>query len=243
MSPATAKKKSILLLEDDPNLGFILQEHLQMNGFEVTLHTNGEEGSKAVARRSFTLCLVDVMMPKKDGMTFVREFRQKDQTTPVIFLTARSLKEDRIEGFRVGADDYVTKPFSMEELLLRISAVLKRTDRSTAEVPTKAKRSSRLSIGRYVLDPVVQSLTHGKKVQTLTAKEAVVLEMLAGRLNEVVERDTLLENAWGDTSYHAGRSLDVFVSKMRKYFAAGSGIEILNVRGEGYKLVVKKNSR
>ena len=229
-------RRNILLLEDDRNLGFVLKEHLESNGFGVVLQTNGVDGMWETRRAHYDLCLVDVMMPKKDGFAFVRELRTKDQQTPVIFLTAKSMKEDRIEGLRVGADDYLTKPFSMEELLLRIQAVLRRT------VPGRPehKDAKPVSFGPFTLDPVSQSLRRGLISKKLTSKESQVLEMLASNPNSVVERDTMLENVWGDASYHTGRSLDVFISRLRKLFPPSSGVEILNVHGTGYRLVVGK---
>lgn len=228
--------RAILLLEDDPNLGFVLKEHLESHGFGVDLRTNGVEGSAAVAKRRFDLCLIDVMMPKKDGFAFVRELRAKDQRTPVIFLTAKSMKEDRIEGLRAGADDYLTKPFSMEELLLRIQAVLRRT--SGADPTSEA--TQKISFGSYEVHLSTQQLIHGSTKKKLTSKESQVLGLLAASANAVVSRDQILSSVWGDTGYHTGRSLDVFISRLRKLFPPKSGVEILNVHGEGYRLVVRE---
>lgn len=225
-------KQQILLLEDDPNLGFVLQEHLESNGFGVTLKPNGEEGLAVTRQRRFDLCLVDVMMPKKDGFTFVREFRSKDVKTPVIFLTAKSLKEDRIEGFKIGGDDYLTKPFSVEELLLRIKAVLKRTSKPDL----KPVSGSPLKIGKFRFDAAGQSLRSGSAQRSLTAKESELLELLCVHKNTLVLRDDILRTIWGNDTYFNGRSLDVFVSKLRKYLASDSSLEIKNVRGKGYKL-------
>lgn len=223
--------KKILLLEDDPNLGFVLQEQLESSGFRVTLRTNGEEGLAAAKKGSFDLCLVDVMMPKKDGFTFAREFRAKDATTPLIFLTAKSLKEDRIEGFKVGGDDYVTKPFSMEELLLRIKAVLKRSSR-----PEQTTKSRKIRLGKYIFDEGSQTLISKSGRQTLTAKEAQVLSLLCINLNAIVLRNDILKSIWSDDSYYNSRSLDVFISKLRKYLADDPSLKIMSVHGKGYKL-------
>lgn len=231
-----ASRRLILLLEDDPNLGFVLKEHLESHGFEVALRTNGVDGIWEMKRTHFDLCLVDVMMPKKDGFAFVRELRTKDTRTPVIFLTAKSMKEDRIEGLRVGADDYLTKPFSMEELLLRIQAVLRRT----APTAIEKMEVGPISFGPYELDPASQSLKCGTKKKKLTSKEAQVLTMLASGINSVVERELILQEVWKDSSYHTGRSLDVFVSRLRKLFPPSSGVEILNVHGTGYRMIVGK---
>ncbi len=223
--------KKILLLEDDPNLGFVLQEQLESSGFRVTLKMNGEEGLIASQKGSFDLCLVDVMMPKKDGFTFAREFRAKDTATPIIFLTAKSLKEDRIEGFKVGGDDYITKPFSMEELLLRIRAVLKRSARSE-EAPTTEK----FKLGKYTLDEGSQTLSSRSGKHALTAKEAQVLSVLCLNLNALVLRNDILKTIWSDDSYYNSRSLDVFISKLRKYLAEDPSLKIMSVHGKGYKL-------
>ena len=223
-------KQKILLLEDDPNLGFVLQEHLESNGFTVTLITNGEDGLEESGRKRFDLCLVDVMMPRKDGFMFTREFRQKDPDTPIIFLTAKSLKEDRVQGFKVGGDDYVTKPFSMEELLLRIGAVLKRSRKSG--LPGGSS-----TIGKYEFDSDKQVLAKGSKKQKLTAKESQLLQILSVHRNAVVQRSEILKSVWGDDSYFNGRSLDVFVSKLRKHLAGDSDLEIKSIHGKGFKLI------
>jgi DNA-binding response OmpR family regulator len=228
-------KRNILLLEDDANLGFVLQEHLESNGFGVTLRTNGEEGLAETGKKRFDLCLVDVMMPRKDGFTFTKEFRQKDKETPVIFLTAKALKEDRIQGFMIGGDDYVTKPFSMEELLLRIRAVLLRT---TGQ-PGKEGEKTEIKLGRSLFDSTWQTLTVKSAKRTLTATESQLLQLLCDRKNSVVDRSEILKSVWGDDSYFNGRSLDVFISKLRKYLAPDKSVEIKNVHGKGYKLVVQ----
>lgn len=231
------KKKKILLLEDDANLGFILSEHLEMSGFTVHLSTNGVDGLTAYKRQNPSLCLVDVMMPKKDGFTFVREVRQSDQQTPIIFLTAKSLKEDRIEGLRIGADDYITKPFSMEELLLRIHAVLKRTNGNEQ----KENSQTQFTIGAFVFDASKSLLLlNGTKKYSLTAKESDLLRALAMKLNTIVERDAILQSVWGEDSYYNARSMDVYVSKLRKYFRSDPSISIVNVHGKGYKLLVDR---
>jgi DNA-binding response OmpR family regulator len=227
-------KLKILLLEDDPNLGFVLQEHLEANGFAVTLKTNGVEGLAATRETSFALCLVDVMMPKKDGFTFARELRTRDQRTPLVFLTAKSLKEDRVEGFKVGGDDYITKPFSMEELLLRIRAVLRRTSAGTEISEPRVP----LTVGKFRFDPGRQTLESARSKSSLTATEAQLLELLVRRRNEVVPRSEILKEIWGDDSYFNGRSLDVFVSRLRKLLARDASLRIINVRGKGYRLSI-----
>jgi DNA-binding response OmpR family regulator len=229
-----AAKKQILLLEDDPNLGFVLQEHLEAHGFGVQLRTNGEEGLTALKQARFALMLVDIMMPRKDGFTFAREVRKSDTKTPIIFLTAKSLKEDRIEGFRIGADDYVTKPFSSEELLLRVNAVLKRTEREPENIP----RSSR-SLGSFTFDSPRQLLVRGKKQVKLTSRESELLLLLSSRPNATVDRSEILQTVWSEDTYFNSRSLDVFISKLRKLLAADKSVEIKNVHGKGYKLICR----
>ena len=227
-------KQKILLLEDDANLGFVLREHLESNGFLVSLQPDGERGLEEIARSRFDVCLVDVMMPKKDGFTFARELRSRDAETPIIFLTAKAMKEDRVEGFTSGGDDYVTKPFSMEELLLRIKAVLKRT----SPPATKTGKRSPVALGGFAFDSERQTLSGRGRKQKLTAKEAQLLLYLVDRRNEVVERSEILKAVWGEDTYFNGRSLDVFVSRLRKYLATDKSVEIKNVHSRGYKLLV-----
>jgi DNA-binding response OmpR family regulator len=230
-----AVHRRILLLEDDPNLGFVLQEHLESRGFQVTRKQNGEEGLTAVRQRRFDLCLVDVMMPKKDGFTFMREFRARDSNTPVIFLTAKSLKEDRIEGFKLGGDDYITKPFSIEELLLRIQAVLKRTSKADSDPVAPGP----IKIGKFNFDAQKQILRSGGTQKALTTKEAEILSLLCTHRDNVVLRDDILARVWGNDSYFNGRSLDVFISKLRKHLISDRTLEIRNVHGKGYKLTTR----
>lgn len=224
----------ILLLEDDTNLGFVIREHLEAHGFAVTLRTNGVEGMEETKKARFDLLLVDVMMPKKDGFTFTREFRARDAATPIIFLTAKALKEDRVEGFRIGGDDYVTKPFSIDELLLRIKAVLRRTKGGLQ----KDDAGGTFTLGKLTFDATRQVVGAGKKEQNLTSREAQLLKLLASRPNQVVERSEILKSVWGDDNIFNGRSLDVFVSRLRKYLAADPSLEIKSVHGKGYRLVV-----
>ena len=227
-------KHTVLLLEDDPNLGIILQEHLELNGFAVKLCVNGEEGHAAYGKGKFDLCLVDVMMPRKDGFSFARDVRAIDRETPIIFLTARAMKEDRIEGLKIGADDYLTKPFSMEELLLRIRAVLRRTGgKESAAVPPVE-----FSLGAYTFDPVKRTLRRGRTRTKLTARESDLLRLLCLRMNATLDRNAALRELWGDDSYFNSRSMDVFVSRLRKHLSGDPAVEILSVPGKGLKLVV-----
>jgi len=227
------QRHKILLIEDDPNLGFILHENLELQGFAVKLCTDGEQSLAAYHREQFDLCLVDVMLPKKDGFTLAREIRKTNQGIPIIFLTAKSLKDDRIEGFKIGGDDYMTKPFSMEELVLRIQAVLKRSK------PVENKTKSVFTIGKYSFDYEQQSLAIGNKRQKLTSKESELLKLLCLHRNDTLERELALKMVWGEDSYFNGRSMDVFISKLRKYLQEDQTVEIMNVHGRGFKLVVR----
>ncbi|UCE24468.1 MAG: response regulator transcription factor [Candidatus Zixiibacteriota bacterium] len=226
-------KLKILLLEDDPNLGLIVQEHLTLNGYDVTLCGDGQSGTEAYRTGPFDLCLVDVMMPKKDGFTFVRELRRVDEQTPVIFLTAKELKEDRITGFKIGCDDYITKPFSVEELLLRIRAVLRRTKPSSVE-----SDETRFQIGDYTFDSRCRVLKYGKTERTLTARESELLHLLCRYLDRTLPRDQALREIWGDEGYFAGRSMDVFITKLRKHLQDDDRISILSVHGKGFRLTI-----
>jgi len=229
-----ADRDRVLLLEDDPNLGIILQEHLEMNGFQVVLCVNGDDGMAAYTGDKFDLCLVDVMMPRMDGFTFARRVRKRDTETPIIFLTAKSLKEDRIEGFKIGCDDYLTKPFSMEELLLRMQAVLRRSKGGVREEDMPSK----FEIGSYAFDSDKQMLAIGGKRQRLTPKESDLLRLLCINMNRTLERSTALRRVWNDESYFSGRSMDVFISKLRKYLKDDPRVEIMSVHGKGFRLIV-----
>lgn len=227
-------KRIVLLLEDDPNLGLILQEHLELNGFGVQLCVNGQDGQAAYRKRKFDLCLVDVMMPRKDGFSFARDVRAVDRETPIIFLTAKAMKEDRIEGLKIGADDYLTKPFSMEELLLRIRAVLRRSGKQEEEKGSPPE----FSLGKFTFDPTKRTLRRGRSSRKLTARESDLLRLLCLHRNGTLDRNGALRELWGDDTYFNSRSMDVFISRLRKYLAGDPGVEILSVSGKGLKLVV-----
>lgn len=229
--------RTILLLEDDTNLGFILQEHLELQGYTVTLCKNGEAGLNAYRAARYDLCLADIMMPAMDGFTFAREVRQIDEHTPIIFLTAKSLKEDRIEGFKIGCDDYITKPFSMEELMLRIQAVLRRTTESPEPEPV------RFTIGTYAFDHERRVLEHGGEQQKLTTREADLLRLLCMHRNQTLEREKALRLIWGNDSFFNGRSMDVFISRLRKYLHDDPRVTIMNVHGRGFKLVIGEDEK
>ncbi len=226
--------RKVLLLEDDPNLGMILEEHLQMNDFVVQLCTDGKSGLEAFAESEFDLCLVDVMMPQMDGFTFARQIRQGGSTVPIIFLTARAMKEDRIEGFKSGCDDYLTKPFSMEELLLRIEAVLRRT------VPQKLLKDlpTDFDIASYSFDYNRQLLKGPDKEIKLTPRESDLLRLLCIHLNDTLDRSYALKQIWGDENYFSGRSMDVFISRLRKYLKDDQRIQIMGIHGKGFRLIV-----
>lgn len=229
----------ILLLEDDPNLGFILKEHLELQGYVVDLHTNGVDGMTRFRQGGHALCLVDVMMPKKDGFSFARDLRAIDANIPLIFLTARSLKEDRVEGFRIGADDYITKPFSMEELMLRIRAVLKRVHGPVARPAAAGPHT----IGSFTFDATTRILRQGSTTAELSTREAELLALFCAAEQGVLARGVALRELWGEDSFFAGRSMDVFISRLRKHFAADPAVQIVNVHGKGFRLVVSPAER
>ena len=222
----------VLLVEDDKNLGLIIQEHLQMNGFEVKLCIDGVDGWEAFQSDRFDICLLDVMMPRKDGFTLAAEIRGVDAQVPLVFLTAKSLKEDKITGFRVGCDDYITKPFSLEELLMRIAAVLRRTQSGPSE------KTTIFQIGSYSFDSSKRTLTNSHNEHKLTSREAELLRLLCLKQNALLTRTEALKQIWGDENYFAGRSMDVFVSKLRKYLSDDNRLEIANVHGKGFQLNV-----
>lgn len=227
---ATAK---LLVVEDDPNLGNLLADYLRAKGFEVDLRTDGVQGAKAHASGRYDLLILDVMMPLKDGFTLAREVRARDAEVPIIFLTARSMKQDAIEGFRAGADDYVTKPFGMEELLLRIEAVLRRA----RGVQPKQEEQTTFSFGACVFDARKQVLRTPSGERRLTTKESELLRLLCANQNDVLDRSEALERIWGNDSYFNGRSMDVYIAKLRKYLREDPSVEIINIHGKGFRLV------
>lgn len=227
----------ILLLEDDLNLGLIVEESLVKAGFTICLVRDGKAGLDALKNATFDLCLVDVMMPVMDGFTFARQMRTRTPDIPLIFLTARSLIKDKTEGFKIGCDDYLTKPFSMEELLLRIDAVLRRSGQAVAS----AELSAKLKFGSYGYDTKARTLQYNDETRKLTDKEADLLELLYRNRNQTLERSSALLSIWGDDSYHCGRSMDVFVSRLRKYLAADARVEIRTVHGQGLKFLIPED--
>ena len=226
------EKLKILLCEDDENLGMLLREYLQAKGYQAVLCQDGEVGYREFAKGKFDIAVLDVMMPKKDGFTLAQEIRQANTEIPIIFLTARALKDDILEGFKIGADDYITKPFSMEELVLRIEAILRRVHGK------KAKDATVFRIGRFVFDAQKQLLTIGEKQTTLTTKENELLALLCAHSNEILQRDFALKTIWIDDNYFNARSMDVYITKLRKHLKDDDQIEIINIHGKGYKLIV-----
>lgn len=222
----------ILLCEDDENLGMLLREFLQAKGYYATLCPDGEAGYKEFTKNKYDLCVLDVMMPKKDGFTLAKEIQQITSEVPIIFLTAKALKEDIVEGFKLGADDYITKPFSMEELVFRIEAILRRVRGK------KSKESTTYQIGRFTFDTQKQLLTIGDQQTKLTTKENELLALLCAHRNEILQRDFALKTIWIDDNYFNARSMDVYITKLRKHLRADDQIEIINIHGKGYKLIV-----
>ena len=225
-------QKKILLCEDDENLGMLLSEYLQAKNYDATLCKDGEEGYREFLKNKFDICVLDLMMPRKDGFTLCGDIKQVNPDMPVIFLTAKALKEDVIDGFKLGADDYITKPFSMEELTYRIDAILHRV---------KGKQRNEeviVSIGRFTFDRNKQILAIDGEKRKLTTKESELLSILYEHANDVLPRELALNKIWEDDNRVYARSMDVYITKLRKYLKADEEVEILNVHGEGYKLVI-----
>lgn len=225
-------KLNILLAEDDKNLGTVLKAYLDAKNYQCTLCVNGKEALEAYKENEFDFLILDVMMPIMDGFTLAREIREKDKITPILFLTAKSLQEDVMEGFNVGADDYLSKPFHMDELLARIEAILRR-----AQAKKTAKSADFYVIGKYSFDVTRHILSSDGQDHKLTSKEAALLEMLCANKNETLDRSEALKKIWLDDSYFNARSMDVYVTKLRKYLKGDPSIEILNVHGVGFKLI------
>ena len=226
------KNKKILLAEDDNNLGSLLRNYLIAKKYDSTLCINGKEAFETFRKNEFNICIIDIMMPEMDGLTLAKEIRKIDQNVPVIFLTAKNQKEDIIEGFVTGADDYITKPFSMEELLYRIEAILRRVTE-----PVVLRKEERYSIGEYSFDTLKQLLTFNDHTIKLTTKESELLELLCRHKNEILERNFALKAIWIDDNYFNARSMDVYITKLRKYLKKDPSVKILNVHGKGYKLL------
>ena len=226
-------KYRILLAEDDPNLGTILCEYLGVKGYATELFQNGDAALLAFEHAEYDLCILDVMMPRKDGFAVAQEIRKQNTEIPILFLTARNLLADKMQGFGLGGDDYLTKPFSMEELLLRIKALLRRRQGSAA-----AQAVSQFQLGKFSFDYVTRQLQWDDGAKRLTSREAELLRLLCLNMNQVLKRQDALLSIWGDDSYFNARSMDVFITKLRKYLKADPALEIMNVHGMGYKLIV-----
>ena len=226
---------NILLCEDDESLGMLLREYLEAKGYNTTLCQDGEEGLNAYLSGKFDLCILDVMMPRMDGFTLASKIRELNYDMPFMFLTAKNLKDDVRAGFELGADDYITKPFSMEEVVLRIEAILRRVRGK------KNKDMTLRQIGNFTFDTQKQILTMDGIQEKLTTKEAELLTLLSNRPNELLQRDYALKTIWIDDNYFNARSMDVYITKLRKHLKADPNVEIINVHGKGYKLVTSSN--
>jgi two-component system, OmpR family, response regulator len=228
--------KKILLVEDDPNFGSILRDYLNMNDFEVVLAKNGMEGFEKFKKDTYDLCILDVMMPYKDGFTLAKEIRDKNKEVPIIFLTAKTMKEDVLKGYKVGADDYLNKPFDSEVLLMKIKAIIQRKSSETKSDVAKFE----FKIGNFELNTKLRFLIYkGGDPIKLSPKENELLKMLALYENDLMPRELALTKIWRDDNYFTSRSMDVYIAKLRKYLKPDENVEILNIHGEGFRLVVK----
>jgi DNA-binding response OmpR family regulator len=225
-------KAKVLIAEDDQNLGHLLKEYMTVKGYDTDLFANGEIALKGFKNNKYDICLLDVMMPVKDGFTLAQDIRVIDTEVPIIFLTAKAMKEDVVEGFKIGADDYITKPFSMEELLFRIEAVLRRTKGAINQDQTT------FPLGKYLFESNKQTLQIGNKSVKLTTKEADLLLLLCQHTNGVLDRNYALKKIWLDDTYFNARSMDVYITKLRKHLKDDESIEIINVHGKGFKLLI-----
>lgn len=226
-------KPHLLYVEDDESLSFVTQDNLELQGYDISHYTSGKAAITAFKEHSFDLCILDVMLPDVDGFTIAREIRKYDQQTPILFLTAKSLKEDRLQGLRLGGDDYITKPFSIEELILKVEIFLRRRQVTSGESPSK------VVIGEFELDYPNLSLHHESSTRQLTQKEADLLKHLAEHPDQVLKRSDILEKIWGEDDYFLGRSLDVFISRLRKYLRQDDSLKIENIHGVGFRLRTK----
>ena len=227
------EQTKILLAEDDENLGSLLREYLQAKSYVAHWLSDGEKAYKSFEKNRYDICILDIMLPNKDGITLAREIRMIDPEMPIIFLTAKSMKEDVLEGFSVGADDYMTKPFSMEELIYRIEAILRRTQGIGQQ-----NKQTEFDIGQFHFDANKQLLTLDSNSVKLTTKESELLKLLCNNANNVLERNFALKSIWIDDNYFNARSMDVYITKLRKYLKDDPAVEILNIHGKGYKLIM-----
>lgn len=225
-------KPKILLCEDDTNLGMVLKNYLELNDYEVILERDGRLGLAAFQREKFDICLLDVMMPNMDGFTLAEEIRDINPDVPLFFLSAKTMKDDIIQGYKLGADDYITKPFDSEVLLLKIKAILKRN-----EELHKEEANAEFDLGKYHFNPRLRQLTVNGNTQTLSPKENELLKMMSEYKNDLLPRETALKKIWGSDTYFNGRSMDVYIAKLRKYLKEDENIEIVNIHGNGFRLV------
>ncbi|MBQ0046496.1 MAG: response regulator transcription factor [Prevotellaceae bacterium] len=237
ISEEKLEEVNILLCEDDESLGMLLREYLEAKGYNTTLAQDGEEGYRTFVQHTFDLCILDVMMPKMDGFTLAGKIREISPDMPFMFLTAKNLKDDVREGFELGADDYITKPFSMEEVVFRIEAILRRVKGK------KSKDTTIRQIGKFIFDTQKQVLTLDGEQVKLTTKEAELLTLLSNRENELLQRDYALKTIWIDDNYFNARSMDVYITKLRKHLKQDPAVEILNIHGKGYKLVIDNDKK
>ena len=229
-----SKNKQILLVEDDVNFGTVLRDYLQMNGYKVVLARNGLEGLEKFKKNEFDVCILDVMMPYKDGFTLAKEIRSKDKSIPVVFLTAKSMKDDVLKGYKIGADDYLTKPFDADILLKKLEVLIQRTKNSVK----KSKPKSRIVIGDFIFNPRLRTLIYKKNTPTnLSPKENQLLLMLVETQNDLLSRNKALNEIWNDDNYFTSRSMDVYIAKLRKYLRDDASVEIANIHGEGFRLI------
>jgi len=235
-----SESNRILLVEDDQNFGDVLRSYLEMHEFDVTLATDGVAGYEQYKKSKYDLCILDVMMPRKDGFTLAREIRENDQEVPIIFLTAKNLNEDVLEGFKIGADDYISKPFNSEELLLRIQAILKRSSKK----PDPRDEIKEFNVGKYNFNYPLRILTFKDREEEhkdkLSPKEAHLLRLFCLNKNDVLTRHEALTKIWDEDNYFTARSMDVFVTKLRKYLKKDTNIEIVNIHGNGFRLIVEE---
>ena len=229
-----SKNKQILLVEDDVNFGTVLRDYLQMNGYKVVLARNGLEGFEKFKKNEFDVCILDVMMPYKDGFTLAKEIRSKDKSIPVVFLTAKSMKDDVLKGYKIGADDYLTKPFDADILLKKLEVLIERTQKSVQ----KSKPKSRIVIGDFIFNPRLRTLAYKNNTPTnLSPKENQLLLMLVETQNDLLSRNKALNEIWNDDNYFTSRSMDVYIAKLRKYLRDDASVEIANIHGEGFRLI------
>ncbi len=228
------KKEKLLLVEDDVNFGFVLKSYLEMNEFDVVLVSDGKDAFPCLKKNDFQLCILDVMLPNVDGFTIAKEIRKENKNIPIIFLTAKSLKDDVLEGFKAGADDYLTKPFDSEVLLVKIKAIIRRNANLFEKIDDK------INIGKYIFNTQLRTLQYNDETHRLTPRESDLLQELYLHRNNVLDRNQALKKIWGDDNYFNARSMDVYITKLRKYFLDDDNIQINNIHGSGFILVMKK---